>query len=105
MSSARETAVRMSAVHIARFVGLVDPRAGGIGDLAVALDERVEMVLDLIDVGRIGRQRRRLGDRLRRAQRRAAELHDALGHGVDMAVELGSELVDHFVNGDELRSA
>ena len=70
----------------------------------VAADQRGEMVLGLVDVGRIGLQRRRLRHFLRRPVRGSAKLHGALGHRVDMAVEFGAEAVEHLVDGDELRS-
>jgi hypothetical protein len=61
------------------------------------------MVLRLVDIRRIGLQIRALRNRLGRAERSAAELHDALGHRVDMLVELGAEAVDHLVQRDEVR--
>ena len=70
---------------------------------ALGLAKRREMIADFIDIGRVRGERRRFRHGLRRPERGAAELHDPLRHRVDMAVDLGAKLIDHLVDGDELR--
>src|SRR5579862_2355874 len=57
-----------------------------------------------MDIRGIGGESARLRDRLGGPERGAAELDDALRHGVDMAVDLCPETVDHLVQGNELRA-
>ena len=82
----------VGGIGVARLVGLVDRVARQLGGRGVALDQRGQMVLGLVDVGRVGLQLRRLADFLRRAVRGAAQLHGALGDGVDMVVDLLAEV-------------
>ena len=95
----------MSAVSASpASLGLVDRRAHRLRRRRIVVDQRGEMILGLVDVGRIGRQLALRSHHLRRAERRAAKLHGALGDRVDMLVEVLAEPVEHLVNGDEVRA-
>ena len=56
-------------IGIARFARFVDGRAGRIGDFSVALNQGVQVILRLLDVRRIRRERGRLADGLGGAKR------------------------------------
>lgn len=93
----------VGGVRVAGIVGRVDCLASGFAQCCEALDERLEVVLDLADVRRIGREFCCLADRLDGPQRNAVKLGDAFGDDVDVLIELFADFVEEFVDGDEGR--
>src|SRR5579875_3114384 len=79
---ARCSGKNVGGIRISRLGRLVDTTPQPIGDGTVTFDQRREMILNGVDVGGIRGQGAYLRHRLRRAERGAAQLHDALGHGV-----------------------
>jgi hypothetical protein len=60
------------------------------------------MIRNLADVGGVGGKRGVLRRRLYRAERDAVELGDTLGDDVDVLVELGAQIIEQQVHGDEV---
>src|ERR1700730_8373034 len=103
IESAREGGEEIRGVGIAGAVGFVDRRSHRARDLGIPLDQRGEMVIRRIDLGRVGSKRGAVGDRLGGAKRGSAELNSAFCDRVYVIVEFGPKPVDHLVQRDELR--
>ena len=58
-----------------------------------------------MDVQRVALQRGFTVNDLSGTQGDAAQLHRALGHGVQMFGQRGTEAIQHFVHGDKVRTA
>ena len=63
------------------------------------------MILNVMDVQRVALQRGFAVNDLSGTQGDAAQLHRALGHGVQMFGQRGTEAIQHFVHGDKVRTA
>src|SRR5690606_23590521 len=80
-------------VVIPGVVGILDRFAEQVGDVAITLDQRQQMVVNSIDVGRIRFELAFLGDDLRGTKGCPAKLYGTLGNRIDMFVKIAAEPV------------
>jgi len=105
LSSAREkTGQYVGGVGIAGLIRRVDAGPNRIGDGAIALGQRREVIGNFIDINWIWLERGFVCHGLGRAQSGTSKLHDALRHGVDVGVDFGPERIQHLMHSDELDS-
>ena len=91
-------------IGVAGFIRRVDRRADRICDAAEPVDQGVQVIGDLINIGGVGRYSGLLSHDLGRAEGGASQLDHPLCHSIDMRIDLGAKLVEHFMDGDELQA-
>ena len=90
--------------RISLLARLVDRLSHHVRHDRKALDQRIEVIVNCVDVGWVGIQIGARRHRLKAAKCYPAKLRHPLGDGVGVPVEFGPETVDHFVHGDEVRA-
>src|ERR1051325_8355349 len=102
VGAARDFGKQVGGVEIADFVGVVDGFARGLAECCQRRRKGLDMAATIDSAGRILAQRGSLRGHTGGAFRDAAELHRALGNVVNVILNILIDLVEQFVQGDEV---